>query len=120
MQTLEHNQKLASADIKIHTAIQKQANTNIHRDTDTYQHLTHIDTRTDIVTYRDAGGQRQWDQILLHRFSQTLGYTGRRTHRTWDRHTCTGIHTIGTQETEVQRLKHTKMKLRNIYTDTGK
>lgn len=90
MQTLEHNQKLAGADIKIHTAIRKQA------DTDTYQHLTHMDTRTDIRTYRDAGRQRQWDQILLHRYTQTLGYTDRRTHRTWDRHTHTGIHTTGT------------------------
>lgn len=114
MQTLEHNQKLAGAAIKIHIAIRKQADTNIHRDIDTYQHLTYMDTRPDIRTYRDAGGQRQWDQILLHRYTQTLGYTGRRTHRTWDRHTHTGIHTTGTQETGVQRLKHTKMKLRNV------
>lgn len=59
MQTLEHNQKLSDADIKIYTAIRKQADTNIHRYTDTYQHLTYMVTRIDIRTYRDAGGQRQ-------------------------------------------------------------
>lgn len=42
----------------VHTATQKQATTNIHRDTDTCKHLTHMDTRTDIRTQRDARAQR--------------------------------------------------------------
>lgn len=108
MQTLEPNQKLPGADIKIHTAIRKQAALT---STET---LTHTNTRTDIRTYKDAGEQRQWDQILLHRYTQSLGYTDRRTHRTWERDTHIGIHTTGTQEAGVQKMKHTKTKLSNI------
>ena len=64
--------------------------------------MQHTDTRTAIRTHWDAGTQKHWDQTLPHRYwyTQTLGYTNRRIHRTWDTHTHWDIAPLGHKETE--------------------